>query len=148
MKRVFVLSKNKNYGEITDKTPLILVENKELYFEFVGEMSGLLLVTLKNGLNKKQVIISDNKLAVPQEFIAEGLLEITVSSYTSSGLKDRWVCEPITILQPQEEVFEGYPKITTLESEIAELKAQMQVMDEIIKDLQNQIGRLWEVAES
>lgn len=148
MTRQIKLLSNEQIGSLIYGEPFLLLGDDELEIEFITDLNSVLLVTLCNGDVKKQIIVSNKRFNVPKALLCEGMLEMRVCVYNSIGLTNRWICEPITILQPQEEVFEGYPKITALESEIAELKAQMQVMDEVIKDLQNQVGRLWEVAES
>lgn len=142
------LEQNSNVGSLINGEPFVLVENEVLQIEFAGEIENVLIVSLKNEDIKRQILVERGKFTVHKDLLKEGRLEMIVSLYNASGIAARWICEPITLVKPREDVFEGYPVIASLQARISDLEAEVHLLQETVADLQNQTSRLWELAES
>ena len=147
MKIQIQLDTNSNVGSLVCSEPFLLVDSEALEIEFLGADNKILLATLKNGNMHKQVLVYNGTLSIPKDFIFEGELEIIVSQY-NDALSRKWHCEPIKIIKPQEDVFEGYSLIQELRSEIAKLKIKISTLEEDLSDAQKQINNMWELHES
>ncbi len=148
MKRSFVLDFNKKIGSLIESEPFFLLEDEELYLEFVGNINDLLLVSVKNGEANKQLVVNNRSCVIPSELIVDGQLEVVVSLYNGKTVIGRCTCEPIVIIRPSVDVFEGHPKIAELENVIAKLKAEITYLKDTVSDLHNNVGKLWEIIES
>lgn len=146
MKIQIQLDKNSNVGSLVCSEPFLLVDNETLEIEFLGAENKVLLASLKNDKMQRQMLVYNGTLSIPKEFIFEGDLEIIVSRY-NDALSRKWHCEPIKIIKSQEDVFEGYSLIQELRSEIAELKARINALEEASSNLETQTKQLWELHE-
>ncbi|MCI8733274.1 MAG: hypothetical protein HFE29_02930 [Clostridia bacterium] len=147
MKIQIQLDKTNNIGSLVNSEPFLLVGNETLEIEFLCDDKSVLVANLKNGALQKQLLVYNGKFIVPVEFISVGEIEIIVSEY-SDNLSRKWHCEPIKIIKPREDVFEGYSLIRELKKEISELKAKINVLEDETIDLKQHISRIWELQES
>lgn len=142
------LESNSKIGSLVNSEPFFLLNDEALQIEFVGDVGGLLLATVKNGDKHNQALVSNRKFTVPKELVTEGELEIIVSLYDGATIEGKWICEPIIIIKPTEDVFEVHPKIIELENQIAELRAEISFLKDTTSDLRVDVGRLWRIVES
>lgn len=105
-----------------------------------------MLATLKNNTMQRQMLVYNSTLSISTDFIFEGELEIIVSQY-NDALSRKWHCEPIKIIKPQEDYFEGYSFIQELRADTAELNSKIDTIEEAIADLRQQVKQLWETHE-
>lgn len=139
MKMQIRLDKYSNIGSLVSSEPFLLIDNETLEIEFLGAENNVLLATLKNDEMQRQMLVYNGMLSIPKDFIFEGEIEIIVSQYNTS-LYRKWHCEPIKIIKPQEDYFEGYSLIQELKTEIAELTSKINILDE-------QVNQFWEMNE-
>lgn len=146
MKIQIQLDKYSNIGSLLNSEPFLLVDNETLEIEFLGVENNVLLATLKNNTMQRQMLVYNSTLSISTDFIFEGELEIIVSQY-NDALSRKWHCEPIKIIKPQEDYFEGYSFIQELRADTAELNSKIDTIEEAIADLRQQVKQLWETHE-
>lgn len=135
-----------NIGSLVNSEPFLLVDNETLEIEFLCVENNVLLASLKNDTMQRQMLVYDGKLSIPKDFIFEGELELIVSQY-NTALSRKWHCEPIKIIKPQEDYFEGYSFIQELRADTAKLKSKINTLEEVIADLRQQVEKLWQMNE-
>lgn len=159
------LNEQNNVGLLENGEPFLLLDNKTMDIEFETNIVGVMLVRLKNGEAKKDIIIHDNTFTVPQELVKEGELDIVVTKYTGDKIGRKWYCEPITIIEVEEEKFEAFAKLDNLlekvtvadecVNKVEAFEKQLNYRDIAIENkfkvqiqtLQKQIDELWQAVE-
>lgn len=147
MKIQIQLDKYSNIGSLVSSEPFLLVGNETLEIEFIGADNDILLVNLKNSDMSRQILVYNSTFSIPKDFIFEGEIELIVSQY-NTALYRKWHCEPIKIIKPQEDFFNGYSVIQELKIETMDLKSKILFLEEIITDLRKQVNQLWQMNET
>lgn len=139
---------SKNYGRLLNREPFFMVENENLEIEFCGIDNSMLVLTISNGDMHRQMLVRKKQFEVPKDFIFEGELRIIVNRYSGTKVVSKWLCEPILIVAPKEDYFEGFSAIEEFRNEVQNLKDKLLDLQENLCDLQQQVRRLWEIEEA
>lgn len=149
------LDKETAIGRLSLRDPFFIADNnKSLSVKFDGVEDQVLLVNLKNGVQTAKLLVTDGQLSVDETLIREGKLLITVSIYNGTEKMNKWVCEPIVIIDDEggfsacSEIADIQNQLRLKDEEIAELKAEINLLKDTVSELQSNVVRLWELAES
>lgn len=144
-----------SYGRLLEREPIFVSDDICKLNFCTGYQLANIIVEFKNGDKTITKHFSNlYELPIPQEVWHAGKLEVTVTVLSCGIAIKTFNIEPI-LLNEVNAGFEAYSELEAMKNliaaqteEISELRAEVKVLQENILDLQGNVCRLWEIAES